>query len=173
MGTTNSTASLSASVIASASATASSGAASSTSTDAYCAVVDDKTFYETYLSSFYDAVYNGIRGAMCAMNRINGTYACENDIIAWYLKAELGFPDIVHPDAGAQHNGIDSANAGEDFGSSNYWSNDTLGTAFTNGSFTVARRTIWQLGISWVIADILRMMGIPSLFQQRMKLRCE
>jgi beta-glucosidase len=76
---------------------------------------------------------------MCAMNRINGTYACENDIIAKYLKVEFRFPGIVHPDAGAQHDGIESANAGEDFGSSTYWSNSTLGTGLTNGTFLEAR----------------------------------
>ena len=88
----------------------------------------------------YDTVKNGIGGAMCAMNYVNGTYACENqDILAKHLKVELGFPGIVHPDAGAQHDGIESANAGEDYGSSSYWSNSTLGVALTNGSFTEER----------------------------------
>lgn len=133
--TTNATVSTS----SSATASATSSAASSSSTDAYSAVVGDKAFHETYLASFYDAVHSGIGGAMCAMNRINGTYACENDMIAKYLKVELGFPGIVHPDAGAQHEGIESANAGEDFGASSYWDNSTLIAGIADGTFTEAR----------------------------------
>ncbi|RDW57728.1 hypothetical protein BP5796_12529 [Coleophoma crateriformis] len=113
---------------------------STTTTLPYSSVADDKTFHETYLAPFYDAVKSGIGGAMCGMNRINGTYACENQVtLGKYLKAELGFPGIVHPDVGGQHNGIESANAGEDYGSSSYWSNSTLGVGLTNGSFTEAR----------------------------------
>ena len=48
-------------------------------------------------------------------------------------------PGIVHGDVGAQHTGINSANAGMDYGSSSDWSNDTLGVGLTNGSFTSAR----------------------------------
>jgi beta-glucosidase len=48
-------------------------------------------------------------------------------------------PGIVHADVGAQHTGINSANAGMDYGSSSDWSNDTLGVGLTNGSFTSAR----------------------------------
>ncbi|RDW58789.1 hypothetical protein BP6252_13265 [Coleophoma cylindrospora] len=118
----------------------SSTTTATTSTLPYNSVADDKTFHETYLAPFYDAVKSGIGGAMCSMNRINGTYACENQVtLGKYLKAELGFPGIVHPDVGGQHNGIESANAGEDFGSSMYWSNSTLGVGLTNGSFTEAR----------------------------------
>jgi beta-glucosidase-like glycosyl hydrolase len=92
--------------------------AHSTSTLAYNAIADDKTFHETFLAPFYDAVHSDIGGAMCAMNMINSSYACENqDILAKYLKAELSFPGIVHPDAGAQHDRLESVNAGEDFGS--------------------------------------------------------
>lgn len=51
------------------------------------------------------------------MNKINGSYACEKQYIsAKYLKAELGFPGIVHPYASAQHDGMESNNAGQDFG---------------------------------------------------------
>lgn len=62
-----------------------------------------------------------------------------HDILAKYLKVEFGFPGIVHPDAGAQHDGLETANAGEDFGSSSYFSNSTLVGAIANGSFTQPR----------------------------------
>lgn len=48
-------------------------------------------------------------------------------------------PGIVHGDVGAQHTGLNAANAGMDYGSSSYWSNDTLGAGLNNGSFTMAR----------------------------------
>lgn len=113
---------------------------SSDSDDAYTVAIDDKSFHETYLAPFYDTVKNGMGGAMCSMNKVNGTYACENqDILAKYLKAELGFPGIVHADVGAQKTGINAANAGMDYSSSQYWSNSTLGVGLTNGSFTEAR----------------------------------
>lgn len=74
------------------------------------------------------------------MNKVNGSYSCESqDLLGKYLKVELGMPGYVHADAGAQHTGINSANAGMDFGSSSDWSEDTLGVGLTNGSFTTAR----------------------------------
>jgi beta-glucosidase len=113
---------------------------SSSSSEAYSVEVDDKAFHETYLAPFYDTVKAGIAGAMCSMQKINGSYGCENqDTLAKYLKVELGFPGYVHPDAGAQHTSFDSANAGLDYGSSSYWSNSTLGAGIANGTFTQAR----------------------------------
>jgi beta-glucosidase len=114
----------------------------SDSDESYDVVVDDKAFHETYLSPFYEAVKNGIGGAMCAMNRVNGSYSCENqDLLATYLKVELGFPGIVHADQGAQKSAINSANAGMDFSSYSYWTNTTMDAALANGSFTEERLT--------------------------------
>ncbi len=74
------------------------------------------------------------------MNKVNSTYSCESqDLLAKYLKVEIGMPGIVHPDVGGQHTGINAANAGLDYGSSSYWSEDTLGVGITNGSFTTTR----------------------------------
>ncbi|KAF4634499.1 hypothetical protein G7Y89_g3599 [Cudoniella acicularis] len=64
-------------------------------------------------------IKNGVAGAMCTMNKVNGTYSCENqDLLGKYLKVELGMPGIVHSDVGAQHTSINSTNAGMDYGSS-------------------------------------------------------
>ena len=113
---------------------------SPTSSEAYSVIIDDKAFHETYLAPFYDTVKNGVGAVMCSMNRINGTYGCENqDTLAKHLKAELGFPGFVSPDAGGQKTGIDSANAGLDYGSSSMWSNDTLIAGMANGTFTEDR----------------------------------
>lgn len=111
-----------------------------TSADAYNVIIDDKAFHETYLFPFYDAVKNGIGGAMCSMNRVNSTYACESqDLLGKYLKVELGFPGIVHADVGAQRTAVNSANAGMDFSSGSTWSNSSLGEALANGTLTAAR----------------------------------
>lgn len=107
---------------------------------AYDVMVDDKAFHETYLAPFYDTVRAGMGGAMCAMNRVNGTYACENqDLLARYLKVELGFPGFVKGDVDAQKTGVGSANAGLDFGSTSYWNEETLGAGLDDGSFTEER----------------------------------
>lgn len=117
-----------------------SGNTTSSSSEAYSVAIGDKAFHETYLAPFYDTVKAGVGGTMCSMQRINGSYGCENqDTLGRYLKVELGFPGFVHPDAGGQHTGIDSANAGLDYGSSSYWSNSTLVAGIANGTFTEAR----------------------------------
>ncbi|KAK7746558.1 hypothetical protein SLS62_009355 [Diatrype stigma] len=117
-----------------------SSGGSSSSSDSYNVVIGDKAFHETYLAPFYDTVKSGMGGAMCAMNRVNGTYSCESqDLLARYLKVELGFPGLVSADVGGQKTALGSANAGMDYGSSSTWSNATLGAALANGSFTEAR----------------------------------
>ncbi|KAF8862662.1 glycoside hydrolase [Acephala macrosclerotiorum] len=122
------------------STTTSNSATSDDSSESYSVAIGDKAFHETYLTPFYDAVKSGVAGTMCAMNKANGTYSCESqDLLGKYLKAELGMLGIVHADVGAQHSGINSANAGMDYGSSSDWSEDTLGVGLTNGSFTTAR----------------------------------
>ncbi|KZL86990.1 beta-glucosidase d [Colletotrichum incanum] len=106
----------------------------------YDVAIGDKAFHETYLWPFYDTTYNGMGGAMCAMNKVNGTYSCESqDLLAKYLKVELGFPGLVSADVSAQQTAINAANAGMDLSSSQYWSNTTLGAGLTNGSFTADR----------------------------------
>ncbi|KXH25673.1 beta-glucosidase [Colletotrichum nymphaeae SA-01] len=120
--------------------TTTNGTISSDDSGSYTVTIGDKAFHETYLWPFYDTVYNGMGGAMCAMNKVNGTYSCESqDLLAKYLKVELGFPGIVSADVSAQKTGINAANAGMDLASSSYWSNETLGVGLTNGSFTSER----------------------------------
>ncbi|KAF2029955.1 glycoside hydrolase family 3 protein [Setomelanomma holmii] len=110
------------------------------SSEAYSVSIDDKAFHETYLAPFYDTIKAGVGAVMCSMNRINGTYGCENqETLSKHLKAKLGFIGFVSPDAGGQKTGIGSATAGLDYGSSTYWSNTTLGAGISNGSFTEAR----------------------------------
>jgi beta-glucosidase len=109
-------------------------------TVAYSSQVDDKTLHETYMWPFYDGVKSGMGAVMCALNRVNLTYACENqDLLAGQLKTELGFPGLVLGDVGGQKTSFGSANAGMDFGDAQYWSNDTIMAGLKNGSLTEAR----------------------------------
>ncbi|KAJ4005979.1 glycoside hydrolase 3 [Fusarium irregulare] len=76
--------------------------------------IDDKTLHEYYLWPFVDSVKAGVASVMCAYNRVNGTYACENShLMNGILKSELEFDGFVLLDWNAVHN-LDSANAGLD-----------------------------------------------------------
>ena len=52
---------------------------------------------------------------MCAYNRVNGTYACENDwLLNTVLKKDWGYKGYVMSDWGADHSSAKAANAGLD-----------------------------------------------------------
>lgn len=54
--------------------------------------IDDRAMHELYLWPFADAVKANVASFMCSYNRLNGTYACENDEIQnGLLKDELDF----------------------------------------------------------------------------------
>lgn len=113
---------------------------SSDDDESYSVTIGDKAFHETYVAPFYDTVKAGMGGAMCAMNRVNGTHACESqDVLAKTLKVQLGFPGLVSADVGGQVTGVNAANAGMDTSSSQYWSNETLIAGISDGTFTKAR----------------------------------
>lgn len=77
--------------------------------------VDDRTLHELYLWPFADAVNANVASIMCSYNKINGTWACENDrIMNQILKGELGFKGFVMTDWNAQHTTVESANTGLD-----------------------------------------------------------
>lgn len=77
--------------------------------------IDDRTMHEVYLWPFADAVRAGVGSVMCSYNKINGTYACENEWIQNYLlKGELGFKGFIMSDWGAQHTTLGSALSGLD-----------------------------------------------------------
>ena len=68
------------------------------------------------LLAFQLAIETGQPGSvMCAYNRINGTYACENDwLLNTVLKGDWGYKGYVMSDWGADHSTIPAANAGLD-----------------------------------------------------------
>src|SRR3954454_1768975 len=80
------------------------------------AVVDERPLREIYTAQFEKAVKDGgVRSVMCAYNRVNGAYACENPhLLSDILKRDLGFRGFVVSDWFANHSAVASANAGLD-----------------------------------------------------------
>lgn len=77
--------------------------------------IDDRTLHELYLWPFADSVKAGVASFMCSYNKINGTWACENDkLINGILKGELNFQGYMMSDWNAQHTTNGAANAGMD-----------------------------------------------------------
>ena len=81
------------------------------------AVVDERTLREVYLPQFEAAVKEaGVGSVMCAYNRVNGQYACENaHLLEEVLRGEWGFDGYVLADYGAAHNTGASLANGLDF----------------------------------------------------------
>lgn len=60
--------------------------------------IDDRTMHELYLWPFANSVKAGASSFMCAYQRLNGSYACENSKAQnGILKEELGFQGYVSP----------------------------------------------------------------------------
>jgi beta-glucosidase len=78
--------------------------------------VPERALREIYLPAFEAAVKRaGVLSAMCAYNRLEGVYACENEpLMSGILKNEWGFRGFGVSDWAATHSSADSANAGLD-----------------------------------------------------------
>jgi len=86
-----------------------------TEIEAISSNVDDRTMHELYLWPFANAVKAGTTSMMCSYNRVNQTYACQNDkLLNGLLKSELGFRGYVSSDYFAVHAGVASATGGLD-----------------------------------------------------------
>ncbi|KAI5211325.1 hypothetical protein E4T38_01386 [Aureobasidium subglaciale] len=82
---------------------------------ALSANIDDRTMHELYLWPFAQAIRSGVASVMCAYNRVNQTYTCENGpLLNDLLREELGFQGYVMSDFFAVHSGLESATAGLD-----------------------------------------------------------
>ncbi|CAA9533512.1 MAG: GH3 [uncultured Solirubrobacteraceae bacterium] len=78
--------------------------------------LDERTLREIYLPQFEAAVKEGGAGSvMCAYNRVNGQYACENQhLLEDVLKRDWAFRGFVLTDYGAGKNTVASLNNGLD-----------------------------------------------------------
>ncbi|KAF7542166.1 hypothetical protein G7054_g68 [Neopestalotiopsis clavispora] len=106
----------------------------------YSANANDKTMSEVYVWPFADAVYNGLMGVMCGMNKVNDSFSCESDKgLNGYLKTNAGFPGLVMPDVNSQHTAFGSANGGLDRGSAGLWNAVTINKGLQDGDLTQDR----------------------------------
>ncbi|SMR54656.1 unnamed protein product [Zymoseptoria tritici ST99CH_1E4] len=77
--------------------------------------IDDRTMHELYLWPFANSVKAGAASFMCAYQRLNGSYACENSKAQnGILKEELGFQGYIMSDWGGTHSGVASVEGGLD-----------------------------------------------------------
>src|SRR3954453_3699910 len=106
--------------------------------------VDERTLREIYLPGFERAIKEGHLGSiMCAYNKLNGKYACENpELLDGYLRRDWGFTGFVTSDWGATHSTLGSANAGMDMemhaAPPRYYA-DPLKQAVTEGKVPMSR----------------------------------
>ncbi len=79
-------------------------------------VIDERALREVYLRGFELAVRHGRPWTvMCAYNRLNGTFCCENRrLLTDILRKEWGFDGVVVTDWGALDKSIESVEAGLD-----------------------------------------------------------
>ncbi|SEO98828.1 glycoside hydrolase family 3 C-terminal domain-containing protein [Actinacidiphila rubida] len=78
--------------------------------------IDERTLHEIYLPAFEKAVKDAhVWSVMCAYNKVNGTYACENaQILKDVLIDTWKFDGVVDTDYPANHSTVASALAGLD-----------------------------------------------------------
>ncbi|KAL0490062.1 beta-glucosidase [Acrasis kona] len=77
--------------------------------------VDERTQWEIYYPAFKSAVDAEVASCMCAYNKVNQTYSCENDnLLNRDLKQKMGFKGFVVSDWIATHSTSKSVNSGLD-----------------------------------------------------------
>ncbi|WP_164861520.1 glycoside hydrolase family 3 C-terminal domain-containing protein [Microbacterium sp. CPCC 204701] len=122
------------------------------------AVVDERTLQEVYTRPWEALLRDADPGAvMCAFNKVNGEYACGNDVLLnGILKGQLGFDGYVSSDFDATHS-FEDYEAGLDVPGPSYdYSADALLAAVEDGLVSQERvtdaarrvlRTFFALGI--------------------------
>ncbi|KAF2218746.1 glycoside hydrolase superfamily [Elsinoe ampelina] len=109
--------------------------------------IDDRTMHELYLWPFADAINANVASVMCSYNKLNQTYACENDkALNGLLKGELNFQGYVMSDWNAQHTtngaaigGLDMSMPGTDFSGGNMLWGQNLINAVSSGAVKQSR----------------------------------
>lgn len=77
--------------------------------------VDERALREIEMPPFRAAVEAGAGAFMCAYNKVNGTYACENSwLLTDVLRSEWGYAGFVMSDWGATHSAAPALIAGLD-----------------------------------------------------------
>lgn len=75
------------------------------------AVCDERTLFELYYRAYKGAIDANVGSFMCSYNKVNGSYACENEITLGDLKSPQGlnFSGWVLSDWGGTHSTFESA----------------------------------------------------------------
>lgn len=104
--------------------------------------VDDRTLRELYLPGFESAVKNSnVASVMCAFNRLNGEYACENRrLLTDILKKEWAYKGFVMTDYQGLASPIQAALAGTDMeiGGGNFFTQANLLPYVQSGELPMA-----------------------------------
>jgi len=106
--------------------------------------VDERTMQEIHLPAYEAAIKQGHVGSvMCAYNRVNGVYSCENRyLLRHVLDKQWGFKGWVMSDWGGTHSTVKAANNGLDqeqnITSGSYF-NDNLKTAVQQHKVPMSR----------------------------------
>ena len=111
---------------------------------------DLRTLMQIYHPPFQAAVDAGVGAVMCGYNRVNGAWACENNVTlnsvlkagdragarAW--NSTGGFDGWVMSDWGGTHSTVAAANAGldQEMPGGGHFTQELLGAALRNGSVT-------------------------------------
>ncbi|MBV8114468.1 MAG: glycoside hydrolase family 3 C-terminal domain-containing protein [Silvibacterium sp.] len=105
-------------------------------------ILDKRSMRETDLLAFEIGIRDsGVGAVMCSYNKINGTYACENDYtLGEVLKKDWSFPGFVVSDWGGTHSTVKAAMAGLDIEmpGNNYFG-DPLKKAIQSGQVPESR----------------------------------
>jgi beta-glucosidase len=121
--------------------------------------LDKRSLRELDLLAFEIGIRDsGVGTVMCAYNRVNGEYSCENDyLLNQVLKKDWGFKGWVMSDWGATHSTVKAATAGldQEFYENKYFS-APLQKAVQNGEVPLSRlddmvhrilRTMFAFGV--------------------------
>ncbi len=125
--------------------------------------VSERALHEIYLPMFEAAVRRAhVALVMCAYNRVNGTYACENRaLLTDILRRQWGFAGAVVADYGAVHGTAASLSAGLDF---EPWPGAKYGPAQVNLALSTGQATMAQ--VDQHVRRILRTMFAFGLFDR-------
>ena len=122
---------------------------------------NERTIQEIHLPAYEAAIRQGHVGSvMCAYNRINGVYACQNRyLLRHVLDKQFGFKGWVMSDWGGTHSTVAAANNGldqeQDIAKGKYFS-DALKTAVQQHKVPMARlddmvlrlmRSLFRIGV--------------------------
>ncbi len=123
-------------------------------------VVSQRTLREIYLPAFEAAVTKGdVATAMCAYNKINGAYSCQNSsLMQDVFKNEYQFRGFIRSDLGAVHDVGAAYNAGMDQSKPQH--NAELEAGVQAGSVPISR-------IDDAVSRVLREMFRFGLFERQ------